>query len=147
MRCHSCLPCRMAAATRTGQSIMARCRPQTCILLHPGVASAGSRQPPSTSQQPATASAQARKTTKALTPFNVMAKPGTKACPEYNWNGCTSTDAHTKQLYICAFCLSAAICLCAHQKKILLQKTVCGSEKHVSRPTPQEVSRFTSWIV
>ena len=58
-----------------------------------------------TSQQPEAAPAQIRKMSKALTPFNVMVKPDTKACSAYNRDGCTSAEQHNKEHHVCAYCL------------------------------------------
>ena len=55
--------------------------------------------------------------TRNTTPFNVLAKPGAKACQTYNKGGCALAEQHPKELHICAYCLVTLNRLCAYQEK------------------------------
>ena len=58
------------------------------------------------------------------------AKPGTKACAEYNAGKCNTQANHPAHLHIWTYCLSAAHRQCAHQEHFSHMKIYDKEEKN-----------------
>ena len=116
------LSCCMAAADGTRQAHMEGWGSQADIssCFSVGLDSSQSQASHNTCTQPS----------KTTTPFNIMAKLGSRACQAYNKDGCSHAEQHLKGLHICAYFLAMVNHMCAHQEKFCYCKQYAVAKRH-----------------
>ena len=80
--------------------------------------------------------------------YNIPAKPGSKACQEFNQGDCSNGAAHPKDLHACSYCLGAVNGLFGHQEHYCWRKqmALAKSSKWGSSCMESPIPHCCDWI-